>query len=105
MRIYVADDEVIIEFDEGTGDNLLPEDIEAGYVDYVNYTVYDISDLDYVREVDGGMILLKKPYSEVYSTEFKSASGRAYTYFDDDKLAKDVLDMAGYNKNCEWRWL
>jgi hypothetical protein len=105
MRIYVVDDEAIIEFDEGTGDNLLDEDIEAGYVDYVYYTVYDISDLDDVREIDGGMMLLEKPFREAYTKEFTPPNGTTMKYFDDDELARDVLDMAGYSKHCEWRWL
>ena len=105
MRIYVVDDEVIIEFDEGTGDNLLDEDIEAGYVDYVYYTVYNISDLDAVKEVDGGMVLLEKPFREAYTKEFTAPNGQTMTYFDDDRLVEDVLDMAGYSKRCVWRWL
>lgn len=105
MRIYVVDDEAIIEFDEGTGDNLLDEDIEAGYVDYVYYTVYGIWDLDDVKEIDGGMILLDKPFREAYTKTLKDMDGTEHTYFDDDGLARDVLDVAGYGKGTEWRWL
>lgn len=60
------EDLVIIE--EGTGDNLLREEIAAGYVDYVNYDVASTSsiraDTDTgvasVHIEDGGMILLKR---------------------------------------------
>lgn len=105
MRIKLMHEDIIIEFDEGTGDNLLREDIEAGYVDYVNYTVYDISDLDNVEEVDGGMILLEKLFKDAYTSETKTPDGATHTYFDDDRLAADVLDEAGYVKGTEWIWI
>lgn len=105
MRIYLMGESTIIEFDEGTGDNLLDEDIEEGYVDYIYYTVYDIDNLDEVKEVDGGMILLEKPFREAYLKTFKDMNGKEHEYFDDDAVAKDVLDMAGYVKGIEWIWL
>lgn len=105
MRIKLMNEDVVIEFDEGTGDNLLHEDIEEGYVDYVNYTVYDISDFGDVREIDGGMILLTKPFREAYTSEFKTMDGEKHTYFDDDRLVADVLDMAGYVDGIEWMWI
>lgn len=49
---------------EGTGDSLLQEDIDAGYVDYVNYEIY--ATLEQAREnedawsLDGGMVYLTK---------------------------------------------
>jgi len=56
-----------IVFEGGCGDNLFKEDIEEGYVDYVNYTRYDLmfdGEL-HATEWDGGMVLLKKPYLEI----------------------------------------
>ena len=62
---------------EGTGDNLLDEDIEEGFVDYIYYDVYDGEitypmidayesgdDTDALdsKETDGGMALLYNPY-------------------------------------------
>lgn len=104
MRIKLMNEDIVIEFEEGTGDNLLHEDIEAGYVDYVNYTVYDIGDLDDVREVDGGMILLEKPFDEAYRVEYKDINGKIQSYFDDEKLARDVKEMAGY-QYYDWIWI
>lgn len=53
--------------EEGTGDNLLPEDGQAGYVDYLNFDIYtmliDAEDTDAPKTLlipeDGGMTLLK----------------------------------------------
>lgn len=65
---------------EGTGDNLLYEDMEQGFVDYINYEAYDGKitysmidaygqgeDLDTMPnlESDGGMVLLYHPYSDL----------------------------------------
>lgn len=51
---------VVIE--EGTGDNLWDEDIEKGYVDYINWELFTVK-MDYglplFREWDVGMILTK----------------------------------------------
>lgn len=65
---------------EGTGDNLLYEDMEQGFVDYINYETYDGKitysmidayvqgeDLDTMPDLesDGGMVLLYHPYSDL----------------------------------------
>lgn len=49
--------------EEGTGDNLLDEDIDSGYIDYVNWTSYDLKiddTLPIFVEADGGMVLTKE---------------------------------------------
>lgn len=48
--------------DEGTGDNLLDEDIDDGYIDYLNWTLYALTtdcEPNFV-EWDGGMVLSKR---------------------------------------------
>lgn len=52
---------------EGTGDNLLPEDVDDGYVDYIYYDAYQtIQDIYENNNIfDGGMILLKKLYQDM----------------------------------------
>lgn len=50
---------------EGTGDNLLQEDIDAGYVDYIYYDNYvNLNAINNDSTYDGGMVLLKKLYKE-----------------------------------------
>ena len=55
-------------FDPGTGDNLLPEDYNDSFVDYVNWQSFDLEaetiDEPTMIEIDGGMLLLKEPYEE-----------------------------------------
>lgn len=51
-----------IVIEEGTGDNLLDEDMDAGYIDYVNWTTHSMK-MDYNMPIfvewDGGMLLSK----------------------------------------------
>lgn len=49
--------------EEGTGDNLLDEDIDNGYIDYVNWTMHTLKMDDVLPifvEADGGMVLSKE---------------------------------------------
>ena len=55
----------IIYISEGTGDNLLFEDIEEGYVDYINYEIYMFG--NGICEDDGGMIMLRELFRDKYS--------------------------------------
>ena len=48
---------------EGTGDNLLEEDIAEGYVDYIMYDIFEMEGC-ILNEIDGGMILLKNYYTD-----------------------------------------
>ena len=67
-------------YTEEIGDNLLYEDMEQGFVDYINYEAYDGKitysmidaygqgeDIDTMPDLesDGGMVLLYHPYSDL----------------------------------------
>lgn len=65
MVIELKDGRVIT-LSEGTGDNLLREDIEEGYVDYLYYNIYsNILSYRDDEEFDGGMILLTEYAAEL----------------------------------------
>lgn len=64
IYIYVPEAHQIIEISEGSGDNLLDEDIEAGYVDYIYYSQYVMD--PYMRETDGGMVMLTELFQEKF---------------------------------------
>lgn len=66
-KAYVMDTGEIIIATEGAGANLTQEDIDAGFVDYVYYTTYEVTDT--VEESDGGMMLLTVPFREAYCYE------------------------------------
>lgn len=63
--VYLINTNEIIKISEGTGDNLLREDREAGYVDYIYYSFYDMDDEFY--EYDGGEILLEEYFKDKYA--------------------------------------
>ena len=80
---------------EGTGDNLLKEDVADGYKDYYNYGIY--SDPDDARlqinEIDGGMVLLR----DLYRDRFKS----------NDDVVRDFLEnhLSDIPDNAEYEYV
>ena len=64
LYIFVPAMEQIIHIAEGTGDNLLQEDIEEGYVDYIYYEQYELS--QGFPEIDGGQVLLEKMFRDMF---------------------------------------
>lgn len=64
LYVYVPEMRQIIRISEGTGDNLLPEDQDKGYVDYIYYEQYELG-ID-MPEVDGGQILLEEMLRDKY---------------------------------------
>ena len=89
LTILVPSANQIIRISVGTGDNLLKEDIEEGYVDYLNYDIFEV---DGITETDGpsdgGMILLKDPALKKYTSLIDAVP--------------EVLDMAYDNTNLSW---
>lgn len=64
IYIFVPDAQQIVQISEGSGDNMLDEDIEAGYVDYIYYEQYELE--PGVPEVDGGMVMLTQLFQEKF---------------------------------------
>ena len=62
--IFVPEERQVIHIAEGSGDNLLTEDIENGYVDYIYYDQYDLG--AEAMEIDGGLILLEEMLRDKY---------------------------------------
>ena len=87
MFVYVPELQVFLMAEEGSGDNLLREDIENGYVDYVYIETYVYSGVHGdLTEYEGGMKMLTKPFVEVYGAE-------GTENFRKDLLIKDSLDI------------
>ena len=51
----------------GVGDNLLPEDIESGYNDYIYIEELEFEDPNTMNEVDGGQVLFNNEVEDYYS--------------------------------------
>ena len=64
LFIFVPEMGQIIRIAEGNGSNLLAEDIENGYMDYIYYDQYELE--GDITEVGGGQILLIEPLRDKY---------------------------------------
>lgn len=84
--IYVPEYKQIVRISEGSGDNLLDEDIDSGYVDYIYYELHDV-EID-LPEVDGGQIML----TEMFQEKYKSTK----------ECIPDVLDFAYGNPRIKY---
>ncbi len=79
VYVYVPESKCVIKIAEGTGDNLLKEDIAEGYVDYAIYDIFNITDdnIDFdtftskyedVKDPDdGGMLMYKELIRDKYN--------------------------------------
>ena len=76
--VFVPEMRQIIRIAEGNGSNLLQEDIENGYVDYIYYDQHELG--EDMQEVDGGQILLEEMLRDKYRCM--------------EECIPDVLDMA-----------
>jgi hypothetical protein len=65
IMVYIPELKEFLRAAEGTGDNLLKEDRDAGYVDYVYISIFRYSDGEFYEE-DGGEMMLKELFTEHY---------------------------------------
>lgn len=87
--IYVPSANQILRVEEGGGTNLLKEDVEAGFVDYIYYDQYELD--SEMTNSDGGMITLK----ELFRDKFK----------DTLEAIPAALDMAYGNNKLKYIFL
>lgn len=66
IYVFIPATKHIIKIAEGTGDNLNNEDYAKGYVDYIDYTAYQME--EEFPEYDGGMIMLKEYVKDKYES-------------------------------------
>ena len=50
----------------GIGDNLLPEDVESGYNDYIYIEELEFEDPDMMNEIGGGQVLFNNEEEDYY---------------------------------------
>ena len=90
IYIYVPEAKQIVKISEGSGDNLLDEDIEAGYVDYIYYEQY-VMDPE-MRETDGGMVMLTELFQEKFNCTADAIPNVLDMAYGCDTLAYIVLE-------------
>lgn len=89
VLIYLPGSEEYIRISEGDGFNLLEENEEKGYIDYIYYGICDsIEAARNYDDSDGGMILL----TEYYQDKFTSI----------EQVIHEVLDFVYISGNIEY---
>lgn len=88
MLIWIKDADVLITAEEGTGDNLLEEDIADGFNDYIMTNVYKRDGYEIVEE-DGGQLLTSEMVADL----------------DKDEIVKRVLDFWGYTEEAGFNYI
>lgn len=87
LFIFVPETGEIIMIAEGTGDNLLKEDIEEGYNDYIYYVQYEMK-FGGINECDSGQLLMKEMFRLKYGCT--------------EDCVPEVLNMAYGNPDMEY---
>ena len=91
VYVQIFPENLIMRITEGSGDNLDADDIDAGYVDYLNYdyvtadTFFDelgVNEIDAMTGADGGMLLTEELVKDKYNNLAEAVD--------------DVLDFAFY---------
>ena len=91
LTIFVPAMREIIRIEEGTGENLLPEDRADGYVDYINYDRYDAAAIA-EDPLDGGMVMYKEYIRDKYSSMIEAVPDILEEVYDNRDLSFIVLD-------------
>ncbi len=109
LVIYIPAYDDIICIDEGTGDNLLKEDVEEGIVDYLQYYVYDAEDIGTIDSEDGGMLTSKEYIRDKYKSMRDAVPEVLRMVYDNDQLTWVVIsggtDFEEVKKNPDPRKL
>ena len=71
VTIYIPETGQFLQTGRGLGDNLLPEDRDEGYVDYIYMTVYEYFGDGNMADMDGGMLCLKQSFEDIYKDNTK----------------------------------
>lgn len=87
--IYLPEVRQIMRIAEGNGDNLFPEDEEEGFVDYINYEIYEL-EIDF-PEYDGCMMLTKELVREKYTSLTEAVPDVLECYYDNRNMPYKLL--------------
>lgn len=88
--VYVPEMKQLVRISEGTGDNLLDEDIDSGYMDYIYYEQYELG--PDIRETDGGQVMLTKLFREQFTCTKDAVPHVLDMAFGDEGMKYIVLD-------------
>lgn len=96
MLVYIPDMKEFLMACEGTGDNLLQEDIDEGFCDYVYIETYTYEGFNgELVEEDGGQLMLEELFVNKYGAEGSDE-------FKKDLLIKDAMDFIYANPSLDY---
>ena len=90
VYVWVPRENEIIFIQEGSGDQLLDEDREEGYVDYIDYSIKKFFRGDIELE-DGGIVLYKECIQDKYKSLAEAIPDVLEEAYDDRKLEYQIL--------------
>lgn len=90
VYIFVPTMKQIIRISEGSGDNLLDEDIDAGYVDYIYYEQHSLE--PNLPETDGGMVMLTELFQDKFASTKEAIPHVLEMAYGSDTLPYVVLE-------------
>lgn len=90
IYVYVPSANQIIRIAEGSGDNLLDEDIDSGYVDYIYYEQFALGVT--IEELDGGQVMLTELFTKQFKTTKDCIPHVLDMAYGDDSLPYVVLE-------------
>lgn len=102
LLVFIPKKNVLMSISEGTGDNLLDEDYEEGYQDYVNYNVVSVNHAiegDSLNPGEGGMFMYKDIIQEKFTDLTQVIPDLLEDYFEDRNLEYQVLGRYQWNGN------
>lgn len=80
VKVYIPQLDTILLACEGTGDNLLKEDFDEGYVDYVYIETQEFNGWRFEDDSDGGMMLMTEYFADVYEGKPEKLAHDAVAY-------------------------
>ena len=95
ILLFIPEKELFVSIAEGTGDNLLPEDIEAGYADYINYEVLTAKELWEHDDGYGGMIMYTELVQEKFYELEECIPEVLYDAFEEDNIPFTIIARGG----------
>ncbi len=96
MLVYIPEIKEFLMACEGTGDNLLQEDIDEGFCDYVYIETYTYEGFNgELIEEDGGQLMLEGLFVNKYGREGSD-------WFKKDLLIKDAMELIYGNRYFDY---
>lgn len=89
INVFVPSKNHIIHIAEGSGDSLDNNDYKNGYIDYIDFTVYDLN--DDMAEIDGGNMLLKEYVQDKYKNLSECLPELMDFIYEDNRIKRIIL--------------